>query len=761
MLQSKHMIKRRYFGLAAVFFVILAGVVYYGQTALADQLSPDTSDYDNRHAHYTLRYHESGSVLKIPLSVYTPVGVAPVADNNVNSFSISPTGLECKPSSNTNIKLEITVGGRRAYKHSLTHESCDQNKGADAVYKLYGLVAPSPTTGDGDWVKEESTNRWRADITLTLMDGDNEAQSWYNSDERKAFFHFRFNANGNLIVRNRTNNIDDGGDKRNYGVTQGKDYKINFAQPCSDESVRTVRAGMWDPDGFKDNKMRIQQRPRSGGEWKKTPLEPGSKGLGEELDNNFYQLDPGERSSAYFTFKMSQSMEYQLHYVTDPSNVVSLFWPNDSIQAEVDCSYELTPTTTLSRSRSISPGASINITSTVGNSNAARKPVGSWYVTKLTYNNTRPAGSIERMMQDNSTSPSPCANFGANVCEPLQEANNYSFTGSSDSRTFTLNTTNADIGKRFCYVTSVSPFIDAPRRTGNTWRHSNISCVIVAKSPKVHMLGADLRTTGKIGTSVTSDVGPNTYGSWMEYGIFSGGKNKVASSGAGLRGGYGNANSTAWSKLTFANKDAPGTSDYGEYGTLSASNPETYFDNLPPDTNLSSSPNPVSFPVNSGVYTVGNNATLSAGNITNEDTSVIIKSAGTVTIDGDISVKEAGYSDARRLSQIVIIAKDIRIKNGVGRVDAWLIGKDSINTCLEAPANALTDKICDNPLIINGPVSTKKLLLNRTAGANTDTLANAAEVFNLRPSVYIWAYNYTNKQDRARTTRVTELAPRL
>jgi len=759
MLQSEHMIKRRYLGLAAVFFVILAGATYYGRTALADQLSPDTSG-SNLHAHYTLRYHESGSVLKIPLSVYAPVGVTPVADYRVNSFSIIPTGLECKPSSNTEIKLEITVGGRRAYKHSLTHESCKDNAGADAVYKLYDLVPPSPTTGNGDWIYEESTNRWRADITLTLMDGDNQPQSWYNSDARKAFFHFRFNANGNLIVRNRTNDIDAGGDKRNYGITQGKDYKINFAQPCSDESERTVRAGMWDPDGFDTNKMRIQQRPRSGGAWENTPLVESPHGMsGTKDSNNFYQLNSGERSSAYFKFKMSQAMEYQLHYVTEPGNVVSLFWPNDSIQAEVDCRYDLTPQTILSH-RTISPGETLRATSNVANTNPTPQPRGNWYFTRFVLNSGN-ISSIEKSLRDAPDGPPPCSYFGTSDCTMLQGSpgsDNYLFNLSIQGRYYDSLIKTEDIGKRICYVTSVSKPVDAPRRNANNvWRHSNISCALVAKQPKVHMLGADLRVQGKINASVTEgSVGGNTFGSWMEYGAFSGGLNSSASSGGGLRGGNLNnlSGKKQWSGLTFANN----SSAYGSYGTVPKANNGTYFKNIGPAKSWTGNVS------ESGVYDAGTNAALSRIEINDKSRSIIIRATGTVKITDDIIIADGlEYANAKDISQIVIVANKIDIGSNVNRVDAWLVA-DTINTCSDKPAQGLTVNSgapCITQLTINGPVDTNNLQLNRTFGATAEDPEVAAEIFNLRPSVYMWAYNYINQQDRARTVNVTELAPRL
>lgn len=94
--------------------------------------------------------------------------------------------------------------------------------------------------------------------------------------------------------------------------------------------------------------------------------------------------------------------------------------------------------------------------------------------------------------------------------------------------------------------------------------------------------------------------------------------------------------------------------------------------------------------------------------------------------------------------------------------------------------------------MFNGPVFAKTLTLNRTAGAYpgenktgavsaTEDIASAnrrldaggttaieprygsltpAEIFNLRPDVYLWSYNQANRLTQATVVYMRELAPR-
>jgi hypothetical protein len=141
--------------------------------------------------------------------------------------------------------------------------------------------------------------------------------------------------------------------------------------------------------------------------------------------------------------------------------------------------------------------------------------------------------------------------------------------------------------------------------------------------------------------------------------------------------------------------------------------------------------------------------------------SVIILATGTVTIDGNITYPNGPFTTIRDIPQVVIIAQNIRIKDSVDHVDAWLIAKDTINTCYNFAGN-LTSGKCNLRLEVNGAVVTGKLLLNRTAGSDTgDQSGDPAERFNLRPDAFLWASLQARGSNKAKTIYSTELPPRF
>jgi hypothetical protein len=123
------------------------------------------------------------------------------------------------------------------------------------------------------------------------------------------------------------------------------------------------------------------------------------------------------------------------------------------------------------------------------------------------------------------------------------------------------------------------------------------------------------------------------------------------------------------------------------------------------------------------------------------------------------------------IPQFVIIAKNIYINANVVNVDAWLIAKGTttagtgvLDTCrISSDYNTpLTSNLCNNPLRIDGPVMAQKLWLRRTAGAGPGTQSgDPAEIFNLRPDSYLWAFARASTTGRVQTVYTQELPPRF
>ena len=150
-------------------------------------------------------------------------------------------------------------------------------------------------------------------------------------------------------------------------------------------------------------------------------------------------------------------------------------------------------------------------------------------------------------------------------------------------------------------------------------------------------------------------------------------------------------------------------------------------------------------------------------NVTKAGSRVYIRLAGTVTITDNITLDDdTNLQDNSLFPQIVIIANNINSHHNVSRLDAWLIAKADaggaggvINTCSNQPAT-LTDARCDTPLVVNGPMIAKQLLLRRTAG----DLGTPAEIVNLRSDAYLWANYISSLNSNWVTTSSSELPPR-
>jgi hypothetical protein len=401
----------------------------------------------------------------------------------------------------------------------------------------------------------------------------------------------------------------------------------------------------------------------------------------------------------------------------------------------------------------------------------------------------KPGGNIEEVNTIDDRKDG-CAFYG-NKCTPI----NGRGSGEGDS-SFGVKATvvrqllnqqigDLEVGSKLCYGMSVKAYRQGLTNASPDWRHSPAECVIVGKKPKVQVWGGDL-TVGRrfsddtsapraSGVSVSvseKENGTKTYGSWVEYGVFASAAITGASS-AGLAGPNGNASPlpSSWSKLTFANSGHTGSSGCvtekfgcfntaGNMGTIPdvatrlASGAVTTAPQLPPSRSLNG--------LNGTYYTAGNfkitDSTIQKGE------SVIIKAAGTVRISNDIRYTTDSMTSIDEIPQVVIIANNIIIDEGVTNVDAWLVANGtsgSIYTCGDF-RNILTSKMCDKQLTINGPVMSKKLFLQRTAGSGTDTASgDPAEVLNLRTDAYLWAIGRSGGAGGIQTISTHELAPRF
>ena len=150
---------------------------------------------------------------------------------------------------------------------------------------------------------------------------------------------------------------------------------------------------------------------------------------------------------------------------------------------------------------------------------------------------------------------------------------------------------------------------------------------------------------------------------------------------------------------------------------------------------------------------------------------IVIRAQGTVTIEDNITYKNAKSSHFAELPQLIIISEsgNIVIGENVERLDAWLIAKRGyVSTCGAVAGHwtdGLTASVCNKRLMVNGPVIADKIYLRRTFGesgsGDHDHPGVPAETFNLRPDVYLYGYSRTQGAGSISTMYTKELPPRL
>jgi hypothetical protein len=303
-----------------------------------------------------------------------------------------------------------------------------------------------------------------------------------------------------------------------------------------------------------------------------------------------------------------------------------------------------------------------------------------------------------------------------------------SLPGSPSTTTVTTYTEQVNLtkGGRICgywNVSSTNPLIenlDGPESL----------CVFIGFSPRLQAWGGDIRVGSaptsstnvaslmRARASIVNSGGISFSGSWSEYGLFAPRAAIVKTSIEGVASAAGLAenspaaslNQANWSALTFGNKFSstyPATQAcvYGCFATPSA---------------MGQFPEIEAYLQRYGLVDGGKIKAVS----------------GTYTITGNIDDDGSGRP-------MIIIADNIAIKGNVTNVDAWLIARDSVNTCTDGGASPMQVGDCDKTLRINGPVIAKTLLARRIGDPIADK-KTVGEVVNLRGDAYIWAYKTTH-----------------
>lgn len=394
--------------------------------------------------------------------------------------------------------------------------------------------------------------------------------------------------------------------------------------------------------------------------------------------------------------------------------------------------------------------------------------------------------------------------------------------GQSGSQAFTQSLTllpnnavqvgDLEPGTRICSLL----LITRPVATGATNRLSSIQCILIGKVPTVEIWGGDMRVgkrfAGDTSTMPASGIysrgyalkgsafpAGRQYGSWVEYGVLAPGRIESMASLSGYSRGFdrtmlagGGACQAQTNVLTFANaidNTTPATncgnypagsgflpdivSGFTVFPPVAVSTPTLKFDGSSPDAG----DKPVLYRANSDVV-------IEASSIPAGKSFVVYAPTSTVTITGQITYEDTQpYTSLLQLPQLVIIARNINISEGVGRVDAWLIasgqsdGQGIINTCVagngRTPAT-LSANVCNGTLRVNGPIVARELQVWRTKvfmgkceindaadidNQNHCSNSGSAETINLPGSSLLWSQALGVNPARVQTTHTTELPP--
>ncbi len=318
--------------------------------------------------------------------------------------------------------------------------------------------------------------------------------------------------------------------------------------------------------------------------------------------------------------------------------------------------------------------------------------------------------------------------------------------------------------------------------SANTFRASNIACVVVTKSPNLNLSGSDSHAKdGFRGASVSESdkvTGTAKRGSYSQYGLLTGTDGVVNFGSAGYTTASDKYHSLAC-KLSYANTG----SVQGDCKDLKGLLPAGL------------SKNPLSMPSKSastGSLSSGN-VTLNmlqsgsyyrSGNLAISDSILMPGRHITIFVDGDVTI--SGYIDTdwgtkySKLSEIpsfTIKARNIKVEPWVALITGTYVATGHFESCKGAQNKSADlgmrlDSKCQQKLKVNGAiVSVGSPIFRRTFGAGNqpednqwdpNKISSTAEWINYTPNLWLTTSNGSsgNQLEGLTTTQVTNLPVR-
>lgn len=481
------------------------------------------------------------------------------------------------------------------------------------------------------------------------------------------------------------------------------------------------------------------------------------------------------------------------------ATVGSPTWNNGStVCVTVQTGYKIQPYAESSQS-SVLPGDDFKFTLYAKNTGISKsdRPVQIYKRNIVVPSNVLPSGSWFSEKTGNITCGTYTTGYAGITCSETKLVNPDQVILASEQlplpsaeETITANAPGWTPGTRICRVVSVTPY-DQTSPVGER-RDSAPSCVTIAKSPYMALVGGDSSAGGSFYqpciNSANSPSDPNypfmegfiasrynstanKFGSYSDYALFA----------VGPIINYG---STGWvhdafyTRLSFANTGITLSADYrseqGYYYTDRKHCIENYVEQYR-EKGESGTLNAATVDwTASGTYyydpSVSDRVDLTGDHVLAENQDILVYApTRTVHIAGNITYTANPLSSFGNAPRLVIIAKNVEISGAVGRYDGVIFTTNDFNTCSEAGNNpndlqddhktAITlNGACRNQLIINGAVIAFNAILPRTYGGTQP--GQPAEVFRLRPEVFLKPYVESTNNQYMTTDSETELPPR-
>lgn len=322
-------------------------------------------------------------------------------------------------------------------------------------------------------------------------------------------------------------------------------------------------------------------------------------------------------------------------------------------------------------------------------------------------------------------------------------------------------------------------------QSADTFRASNIACVVVTKSPNLNLSGSDsYAKDGFTGSDVRENIVPGTdkRGSYSQYGLLTGGVGGVGGVTNFGSAGYtiaSPANHRLACKLSYANtgnvqddcKDLKGLQPAGLFKKSLS---------MPSSTNAKSSlggSNVDLGGLQSGNYKAGSGSLRIWGDLGKGQHITIFAEKADVTITGKIDAYAGPYANLSDIPSFTIKAKTIKVNPGVSLITGTYVAKGRFESCngaqdKSADLGMRPDSKCQQKLKVNGAiVSEKSPIFRRTFGAGnlqednqwkTDRISSTAEWINYTPNLWLTTSNGSsgNQLEGLTTTQVTNLPVR-